>query len=173
MRSTVLLLALATGCSVGEVNLNGGGGGDGGGGGGGDGGGSAAICVDRGQVGVAHVHAAGGGTNAGQDCMAAGCHNAGGPGGTFTAAGTVYKADKVTPNPGAAIRIMSGGQTYTAFADDAGTFRFTQAITYPATTDVSACPDAVPMLGQLRAGQGACSLAGCHIAGAQGQIYFQ
>ncbi|MDX2094144.1 MAG: hypothetical protein SFX73_40310 [Kofleriaceae bacterium] len=170
MRSTILLLALVTGCSVGEVALNGGGP-DGGGGGGGDGGGLAAACVNRGQIGLAHQHA-GGGTNAGTNCMdGVACHAAGGAGGTFTAAGTLYKADKVTPDPGAAVRIFSGGQTYTAFADDAGNFRFTQAITYPATTDASACPDAIPMLTQLRAGDGACARAGCHVAGAQGVVY--
>jgi len=172
MRSTFLLLTLVAGCSVGEVDIGGGGGG---GGVDAPGGGSASLaCANRGTGGIAHIHADGGGTNAGQNCMdGVACHAAGGLGGAFTAAGTVYKADRTTPNPGAIVRIRTGGQTLTAIADNAGTFRFAQAITYPAETDVTACPNQVPMVTPLGAGDGACSRLGCHVAGAQGQIYFE
>lgn len=169
MRSTVLLLSILAGCEVGSLQPGGGTGTDGGGSGS-----NVAACVNRGAIAPAYVHAAGATTNAGVDCMQSGCHSAGGTGTLFTAAGTIYKADLVTPNPGAVVRIRSGGQELTAVADQAGNFRFAQPITFPAETDVTACPNQVPMVTPLGNGDGACSRAGCHVAGgAQGVIRFE
>jgi hypothetical protein len=53
-------------CSVGEVPTNGSGP---------DGGGGANACVDRiAPAATAHTHLAGGGSNAGMNCIAGGCH---------------------------------------------------------------------------------------------------
>lgn len=166
MRSPFLVAVLLAGCSVGEVPI--------GGTPGTDGGTSALVCADRGIGGIAHIHADGGGTNAGTNCMdGVACHGPGGAGSPYTAAGTVYKAGGIEPNPGAIVRIRSGGQSYSAVADDAGTFRFTQTITFPAETDVTACPNQVPMIQPLGAADGACSRGGCHVVGAEGQITFE
>lgn len=171
MRSTVLFLSILAGCDVGSLQPGGGTGTDGGGGGG-DGGGNVAACVNRGTPGAAYDHG-GGVTHAGENCMQAGCHGGGGGGSVYTAAGTVYKADLTTPNPGAVVRIRSGGNELTAVADSAGNFRFAQTITFPGETDVTACPNQVPMVTPLGNGDGACSRAGCHVAGAQGVIRFE
>lgn len=167
------LLALLGACDVGVV-------GDPGTGPGPDGGNNIAACVNRaGTIGTAYQHSGGAGTHAGEGCVSSGCHlaaalGAGAP--AFQAAGTVYKADGTTPNGGAVVRIVSGSTPLTAFADDAGNFRFEQAITYPAKTDTSACPDMTPMIGQITTGPGQggnCNSAACHAAGAQGPIKFQ
>lgn len=156
-------------CDVGEVPI---------GGGGGDGSiGSAGFtttCETRGtSIGISHAHAAGGGTNAGQACLNAACHGPAQPGGEFAAAGTVYKQDGTTPNPGAIVRIKNGATVLQAVVEDGGTFHFPMApaITYPTITDVSACPDHSSMSAKLTVGGGGnCSQAGCHVTGAQGPI---
>lgn len=155
-------------CDVGEVPI---------GGSGTDGGvgsaGFATTCETRGTPGVSHEHGgAGGPTHAGEGCIAVGCHLLGQPGGEFTAAGTVYKQDGVTPNPGAVIRIKSGTKTLIQVAESGGTFHFgsTQQITFPTITDVSGCPDSSPMVGKLTTGGGNCSGGACHVTGAQGPI---
>jgi hypothetical protein len=137
-------------------------------------------CVDRGTPQTAHIHSAtaGGGDKAGTDCMVAGCHTQGG-GPAFTAAGTVYEqGDKTKPNPGVTIRIKFGPNNETvrtAVSDSAGNFRFEKPIEYPAKTDVTTCPDVVPMSTTLNQGDGACSRAGaCHAPGSgQGVVYIQ
>jgi len=158
-------------CDVGEVPVGGGGGPDGGGSGSA---GFATTCVDRSATpGVSHDHGGTAGlTHAGEGCIAVGCHLLGQPGGEFTAAGTVYKQDGVTPNPGAVIRIKSGTKTLTTVSESGGTFHFgpTQQITFPTITDVSACPDASKMTTMITTGGGNCSGGACHAAGAQGPI---
>lgn len=164
MRS-LLLLTLVAGCDVGSLPN---------GGSGGDGGVDPNACIDRGTPPPEHIHATGGTSNAGMNCMdGAACHAIGGSGGAYSAAGTVYKNDGTTPNPGAVVRIKNGTQVLTTIADTAGNFRFTQAITFPAQTDISACPDQVPMVTPLQTGQGSCAMAGCHVAGVQGPVMFQ
>lgn len=156
-------------CDVGEVPIGGGGGPDSGVGSAG----FATSCEDKGTAGVSHEHGgAGGTTHAGQGCIAVGCHLLGQPGGEFTAAGTVYKLDGVTPNPGAIIRIKSGTKVLIQVAESAGTFHFgpAQQITFPTITDVSACPDASKMTAKLATGGGNCSGGACHAAGGQGPI---
>jgi hypothetical protein len=164
------LLASLVACDVGEIPIGGGGGS------GGPDGNTAALCADRGQIGVAHQHAGGGATHAGEGCIAVGCHLAGTVGvPAFTAAGTVYKADGTTPNGGAAVRVVTGGTTLKGFADDAGNFFITGPITFPAQTNASACPDTTPMAGAIAQGGGNCNGgAACHQAGGtQGVIKFQ
>jgi hypothetical protein len=144
-RSIVLLSALFLGCSVGEVPLNGGGGTDSGNGGGD---GAAALCADRTTPVASHIHNDGGGTNAGQGCVAAGCHLNGntGPGApAFVMAGTLYKPDGVTPSGGVTIRLSpdAGGAKAIAVTDDAGNFSSAQAINpFPGKTLASGCPTA-------------------------------
>src|SRR6185312_2928651 len=89
----IVSLLFASACDVGTVLANQGGGGDGGGSGGsGSGGGS--NCGDLvSPAPPAHMHTAGGTSNAGQACIAAGCHldgmnGTGAP--SFSYAGTVY-----------------------------------------------------------------------------------
>jgi hypothetical protein len=163
MRSLALLVLVAA-CDVGQVPANNVPGVDGGGSG--DGGTTALACVDRGTAGAAHIHTVGGGTNAGQACMVVGCHLAGGGGPAFGAMGTVYKADNVTPNAGAAVRIAFGGETKIAITDDAGNFKFSETLvaTYPAKTDASGCPtDPVHMIATIAsAADMNCNRGGCH-----------
>ncbi len=161
------LLTVLAACDVGEVP----------GPGGGTDAPGAALCVDRGQVGAAHLHA-GNVTHAGEGCIAVGCHLAGSLGagaGAYTAAGTVYKADGTTPNGGAVVRVVMGSTTLKGFADDAGNFFITGAVTFPANTDTTACPDVTRMSGALTQGGGNCNGgAACHQAGGtQGVIKFQ
>ena len=142
-RSIVLLSALFIGCSVGEVPLNGAGPD---GGNNGTDGSSSALCVNRATTPVAaHVHGAGagGGTKAGEGCIVAGCHLAGGDGPTFVIAGTLYKPDGVTPSAGATIHVTAdaGGAKAIAVTDDAGNFSSTQAINpFPGVALASTCP---------------------------------
>ena len=130
-------------------------------GGGGDG--AAAACVNNVQPASAHhVHA--GGTNAGLACMQAGCHN---PGGNqpFTFAGTLYTtAAGTTPKTGATIRVAG---TLIAVSDDAGNFRGTATITFPASANATSCPSNTSMVSQLVAGGGNCN--NCHKIGAGAQ----
>jgi hypothetical protein len=169
--TSVLAMVSLAACDVGEVPIGGGGGTDGGGSGSA---GFATTCETRGTtIGVSHLHTAGGGTNAGQGCLNAGCHGPAQAGGEFSAAGVVYKQDGTTPNPGAIVRIKNGNMTLTAVAEDGGTFHFppTPMIAYPTITDVSACPNQSVMTTKLTVGGGGnCSQAGCHVNGAQGPI---
>ncbi|CAN5891173.1 hypothetical protein BH11MYX3_BH11MYX3_37630 [soil metagenome] len=174
--TSVLLLVSLAACDVGEVPLNGGGGGDGGGTtDGGPTNGFATSCVDRSATpGTSHEHGgAGGTTHKGEGCIAVGCHLAAQPGGEFTAAGTIYKKDGTTPNPGVIVRIKSGTKTLTQVTESDGTFHFgpTQAITFPTITDVSGCPDFSKMTSNITTGGGNCSGGACHaLGGTQGVI---
>lgn len=168
MRPALLLSGFLAACSVGEVPL-------------GDGGGVAmgsdaasAACVDRKTPIDAHLHASGGTANAGNACLVAACHlpgaqASGAP--QFQFAGTLYKTGGTTANPGATIRVTSGATTATAVSDTAGNFYIEvgilPAMPFPATTNVTACPTATPMSGQLVAGipnNGNCNTGGCHAA---------
>lgn len=158
IRLAPLLLALAA-CDVGAVPAVGGttdAGGDGG---------VALACENRGVPGNAHDHGAGV-THAGEACMVAGCHIAGGGAPPFAAMGTVYKADNVTPNAGAVVRLAFAGMTKSAITDNAGNFRFSESLvpTFPAETDTSACPtDPVHMVTKINGAIDMnCNRGGCH-----------
>ena len=165
----LLTLLIAAGCDVGQV----------GGTVGPDGNNNIANCANRGTPGTAHTHSgvATNPTHAGEGCIAVGCHltgQLGGGAGAMTAAGTVYKADGTTPNPGSVVRVKSGTTTLTAIADDAGNFAVRQAFTFPATTDTTACPTITPMSGQLSQGNGNCNGSSCHATGSTtGVIKFE
>lgn len=171
--TSVLVMVAAAACDVGEVPIGGPGGGPDGGGGMV---GFATTCVDRStQIGVSHQHAGVtvNPTRAGEGCLNVGCHGPAQPGGEFAAAGTVYKQDGTTPNPGAVVRIKNGNMVLQAVTEDGGTFHFAPTnITYPTITDVSACPTASPMVTKLTATGGPnCSQQGCHTTtGGQGPI---
>jgi hypothetical protein len=164
MRAALLCSGLAaTACSVGEVTLNNTVGGDAGG--------SAAACVNRlTPAGSAHIHTAGGTSNAGVGCVVAGCHlqsnpGAGAPGYQF--AGTVYKPGTTTPSAGAVIRVKSAaGMVVTAYTDLDGNFSIAAGSLpnpFPATSDATACPTVTPMVTPLSQGGGDCN--SCHRTG--------
>ena len=177
------LLFAAAGCDVGAVPLTGGGGPgpDGGGGGGGDGGsggsgsgggGSAALspttCSNRATVlAVLKDHGGGQGSRKGQACIVPGCHLDVAP--PFQVAGTAFKGDLVTGDPGAQIAIFpaTGAGQLAGYVDSDGNFyvyKGTIANAFPATVTVSACPLITPMGAQVQAnGGGNCN--SCHVAG--------
>ena len=185
MTKAVVLLGLlfaAAGCDVGVVPLTGGGGTgpDGGGGGGGSGsgsgsgggGGSAALspgtCENRGTVlSTPHDHGNGNGSRKGQSCITPGCHLDVAP--PFQIAGTAYKNDLVTGDPGAQIALFpaSGVGVLADNIDSDGNFyvyKGTIAQAFPATVTVSACPLVTPMGAKVQSnGGGNCN--SCHAAG--------
>lgn len=174
MRMVFLLSSLVfAACTVGEVGTSNNNGPDGGTKPGVDGGPTGNGCVARATAGPQHTHAIGGGTNAGMNCLQAGaCHlsNSGaGAGPAYQFAGTVYKADGKTPNPGVTIRVkpMSGGAPGIMISDEAGNFSLDAGsvmMAFPATTDATACPTLTSMVSQVVAnGGGACN--SCHVAG--------
>ena len=159
MRSFLFLSLLATACSVGEV-------------GGADTGG-ANGCVDRiVPPGGQHTHLAGGGTNAGMNCIVAGCHLANNPGTGapgYQFAGTVYVNGTTNPSTGLTVQIKSGAMTLIGVTDAAGNFSFPAGSlpgNFMATAAITACPTVMPMTTQLIGGGGAgansCNL--CHAA---------
>jgi hypothetical protein len=142
-----------------------------------DGGGAHANgCIDRiVPPGDAHQHGGTGGpTHAGEGCVVAACHLASNPGPGapgFQFAGTVYKPDGTTPSTGVTIQVKSAaGLTAVGVSDSAGNFNILQGSlqqAFPATTNVTACPNLTPMVGQLvQAGTvtgNNCN--GCHVTG--------
>lgn len=180
MRIALLLSSLAfSACTVGEVGTaNNNGTPDAGAGS--DSGPSASACPDRlATPDAAHVHLAGGTSNKGLNCIAAGCHlnnslGAGAPGYQF--AGTVFAAGTTNPSPGAVVRIVSGSMVLQKYADADGNFFFdagTLAGAFTATTNVCAGATVMPMVTQLTGGNGggaganSCNL--CHTTGANAQ----
>jgi len=131
----------------------------------------------------AHIHAAGGTSNKGQNCIMAGCHlnnslGTGAPGYQF--AGTVYAAgsNSATASAGAMVRVKSASLTtpLTTFTDADGNFFFPAGSlsgAFTATTDVCAGATVMPMTTQLSGGNGgggganSCNL--CHTTGANAQ----
>lgn len=188
MMRTALLLSglLVAACTVGELPKTGGIGGtggnetpgvDAGSNPGTDASGAHANgCVDRiVPAGDAHQHGGTGGpTHAGEGCVVGGCHlasnlGAGAPG--FQFAGTVYKPDGTTPSTGVTIQVKSAaGKIAVGVSDSAGNFSIpagTLQAAFPATTNVTVCPNVTPMVSQLvQAGTvpgNNCN--GCHVTG--------
>jgi hypothetical protein len=171
MRLVLSLSLLLAACSVGEVGSTAMMGGDAG---------PTNDCVTRLMPpGAKHLHAAGGTSNQGQNCIVAGCHlnnqlGTGAPGYQF--AGTLYQAGGTTPNAGAQVRIKAGTMTLTAYTDEDGNFSFAAgslAGAFTANTDVTACPTVTkmvtPMVGGNGGGGGANSCNLCHTTGAGAQ----
>jgi hypothetical protein len=137
------------------------------------------ACVNRlAQPDPAHMHLAGGTSNKGLNCIAAGCHlnnslGSGAPGYQF--AGTVYAAGTTNPSPGAVVRIVSGTTVLQTYADADGNFSFpapSLSGSFTATTNVTGCPTVTKMVTQLVGGSGggganSCNL--CHTTGAGAQ----
>lgn len=138
-----------------------------GGGSGGSGGSGSNGCVNQATPPAAHVHTAGGASNAGQTCLAVGCHLAGTLGtgaNAFTFAGTLYTTTAATgPVAGATIEVVASGTTATAITDPDGNFYGTGAVSFPANSLATSCPSLRPMLGQLTIGGGNCN--NCHRIG--------
>lgn len=141
--------------------------------GGPDGGGSGSGCINMATPQTPHPHAVGGTSNAGQNCMAAGCHDPA-PGtqglgaSPWTFAGTLYTTTAGTTGAGGAtIRIKFGTTVVKSIATDTdGNFYGQDAITFGmAMTDASSCPSIKMMTTALQTGDGACSKSGCHVAG--------
>ena len=167
-RSMVLLSVLFIGCSVGEVPINGGPGVDGGGG---NPDGTASACATRVTPGGRHIHAAGGTSNQGQNCIVAGTCHGNPPGGgapIYIAAGTLFKTGGTLPSGGAEIRLVAdaGGAVLAAKTDEDGNFSITSATNpFPAHTIASGCPttDAHMAGGITNAAAGGCNnAAACH-----------
>src|SRR5262245_11568200 len=127
MRIALPLSLLLTACTVGEVGTANNTMGDAGNGS------NANACVDRiTPPNAAHIHTAavavaGKPSNAGENCIKAGCHlnNSLGPNAPgYQFAGTVYAAGTTNPQAGATVRIKSGAMVLTALTDDAGNFAF-------------------------------------------------
>ena len=171
MRTAVLLSGLfVVACSVGEVPTDKAGP---------DGGGGANGCVERlTPPASAHLHTAGGGTNARIGCVEASCHLASSPGAgapPFLFAGTVVKPGGTTASAGAIVRITApSGTPIQAYTDTAGNFSILAGALpspFPATATVTACPTApTPMAAQLVQGNGDCNGGGACHGGAQGPI---
>jgi hypothetical protein len=137
-------------------------------------------CVNRLlPPGPAHVHAAGGGTNAGLDCTVGGCHKKGATGTgapAFRFAGTVYKADGTTASQGAAIVFKSGATTGAFYSDDAGNFSVLDGDTSIPTpfssgnVSVSGCPTIHAMGGTVTESTPpiGCGTLACHAPGGGG-----
>jgi hypothetical protein len=167
MTRTALLLSclFAAACSVGEVGTSKT-----------DAGGSS--CKTRlSPAGAEYTHSkpvvAGNPSNAGQNCVAAGCHlknNLGtGAAGQLASAyqygGTVYKTGGTVPSPGAVIVLTGSGKTATAYSDTAGNFFVADDGSLPnpfaGNVAVSGCPTISSMVSQIA--QNGCGGEACHI----------
>jgi hypothetical protein len=170
IRIAVLFTFFLAACDVGVVPINGGNGADGNNGGGdGSGSGSGNGCVDATTPGTPHLHASGGTSNAGLNCLANGCHGTNPQGPQYTFAGTLYTtSDATAPKPGATVKVVVGGTEHLAVTDQDGNFYGTQAITFPASTNSSSCPNIMNMVTPLQAGSGGqCNQCHTKLAGAQ------
>jgi hypothetical protein len=167
---TALVLCGLVACSVGEVPTNTGP----------DGGNGNNACVAKvAPPASGHTHLAGGGTNAGQNCVAGGCHLAGNTGTNAPAyqfGGTVYVAGTTNPSAGATVQIKVGTMAYPAVTDEAGNFSFAAGTvkgTFSATVVVSACPAVMSMPDALVSGgdPSETNCNGCHgLAGSKPPI---
>ena len=116
--------------------------------------------------------------NPGMGCMsAAGCHNQALGLGTnapaYSYGGTLYKADKTTPYPGATIVVELGGAAKKVVTANNGNFWMVPGVpgldpptnTMTAKTSASGCPNVAPMATLLTQGSGDCNKSGCHTPG--------
>jgi hypothetical protein len=144
-----------------------------------DGGGATANgCVARlTPPGGEHPHnppvAAGNPTNAGENCVASGCHLKGmegkdangAPAPAYQFGGTVYKTGGTVASAGAAIVLKGGGKTVTVYSDTAGNFGVPDDGSLPnpflGNVTVSGCPTISTMSTQIA--QNGCGGQACHI----------
>jgi hypothetical protein len=160
LRIVVFSSLFVAGCDVGEIPEVGPGSDGGADSATADGSGGNGCVAPVTPVAAAHIHAAGGTSNAGMACLNAGCHNAAGSQ-PFTFAGSVYTDSAAgTPKRGATIKIEFSGTTVTAVSDMDGNVYATQAITFPAKTLGTSCPTVSLMVGNIVAGGGNCN--NCH-----------
>ena len=186
MTRTVLLVSclFAAACSVGEVGPgNTGGPGTDAGAQTDAGGPTGNGCFTRlAPPGDSHPHSAplniNNPTNAGENCVAAGCHLKAQPGSgapPYQFGGTVYKTGGTAPSAGAVITLKGGGKTTMVYSDTAGNFGVPDDGTLPnpftGSVTVSGCPTISSMVSQVAPGTGVsgCGGTACHIgAGAVG-----
>jgi len=117
-----------------------------------------------------HAHLDGMGTYAGASCLESGCHLSGAVGAdspAYLAAGTIFKADGVTPQAGATMRLvpLNNGAPAVAVTDASGNFFILAGTTnpFPAIPEVTACPNVDRMLeGAFDPSYGNCNVEGCH-----------
>ncbi|HEY5921277.1 MAG TPA: hypothetical protein VIV11_06385 [Kofleriaceae bacterium] len=115
---------------------------------------------------------------------AAACHNQALGLGTaapaYSYGGTLFKADKVTPFAGGIVIVKLGTAEKKITAADNGNFWMvpgvagldSPTVTDRANTSATACPNILPMVGTLGAGDGDCNKGGCHAMGVgQGPVY--
>jgi hypothetical protein len=130
-----------------------------------------AVTTQQGVCKNTVVGVGNGNHNAGQDCMQAGCHAAGGEGPTFSVGGTVYTdALGAAPQVGATITIRDSiGIEVNLPTQQNGNFYSAAQLTPPLTTYVSECPGIIHMVSSATA---ACNSGGCHDGvAATGRIY--
>ncbi len=129
-------------------------------------------CVNQVSTPVAaHTHAspvsATNPSNAGVDCLMSGCHAAGGAGGQFQFAGTIYTTvGGTTPATGVTVRVSFGSSVATAVSDMQGNFYSFSTVTFGDTTsaDVTSCPTTSAMMKNLTVPtSGGCN--SCHVDG--------
>jgi hypothetical protein len=125
--------------------------------------------------------------NEGMGCMsAAACHNQalglGVAAPAYSYGGTLYKADKVTPFPGATIIVKMGSAEKKVTSADNGNFWIVPGVagmepptnTMTGATEACAGPNSLKMVGILTAGGGDCNKGLCHTPGVgQGAVYLQ
>jgi hypothetical protein len=91
-----------------------------------------------------------------------GCHS------SFTVSGTLYSAASGgSILGGATVRVknsITGAVQVELVTDSAGLFYTSQAVTFPANVEISACPDLVTM---TAASAGNCAKSGCHTSSFQ------
>jgi hypothetical protein len=160
MTRTALLLSclFAAACSVGEVGTDSGAMGNG--------------CKTRlAPPGGEHPHTApvnaNNPTNAGENCVAAGCHLKAAPGTgapPYQYGGTVYKTGGTVPSTGAVIVLTGGGKTATVYSDTAGNFSVPDDGSLPnpfqGNVSVSGCPTISSMVSLIA--QNGCGGMACH-----------
>lgn len=106
--------------------------------------------------------------NPGMDCQS-GCHNHG-----YTVSGTVYTgATNDTGFAGATVRITdANNQLFELVTSANGNFHSYAPVAFPATVEVSACPDTTAMPARLRSPtEGRCNAVGCHAQSSRSQIH--
>lgn len=109
--------------------------------------------------------------NAGQACLQAGCHAAGGEGPHFYVGGTLYtSAAGVAPNPGSVVTIKDGaGLIVDMTVMQNGNFYTTTPVIEPVQTFASKCPGKLSMASTAA---GNCNTGGCHDGvAATGRVY--
>lgn len=120
-------------------------------------------CRDKVTTGLDNGH-----HNPGQDCQQ-GCHNH-----NFSMSGTLYSsANGGAVLVGAALTFIdANGVTGDMRSNLNGNFWWSLPVAFPVKIIASSCPDIVPMVSMVTAGNGGCNKNGCHTAaGGAGRIH--